>query len=55
MLLYYGYQGKIVIPIRLSNNSSRIKIIRQGPNCHAHHFQPVNPRAHSRKDDFIDH
>lgn len=55
MLLYYDYQGNIVIPIRLSNNSSRIKIIRQGPNCHAHHFHPVKPRAHLRKDDFIDH
>ena len=55
MLLYGHYHGNIVIPIRLSNNSNIIKIKRQGPNCHAHHFHPFSPRAHSRKDDFIDH
>ena len=55
MLLYYNYQGNIVIPIRLSNTSNIIKNIRPGPNCQAHHFHPVSDRAHSRKDDFIDH
>ena len=46
MLLYYGYQGKIVIPIRLSNTSNNIKNRIPGPSCQAHHFHPVNPKAH---------
>ena len=55
MLLYYNYQGNIVIPIRLSKTSIMITAIKPGPNCHAHHFHPSNPNAHSRKGDFIDH